>query len=247
MSDQSLSAVIRDADWGVIAYVELGRIHPGVLSGVVAESGKPKHVFLPGESSPISHVFFSKTELIKGETVHLVDIANDGWKLFVGDSVFSKAGIPQVEITAEIDRYTQQSIAKINENANALFSRIAGANADVLSASQSLEKLAKSNDKRFRDAMDAACKANTAASALDEKIKVAQSDIEELLHDLSIARAGVDGINNIIGKVVTLKSASDVKMTAARMADDGGVLCVWMRDGVVQSASIPLAALEVAP
>ena len=96
----------------------------------------------------------------------------------------------------------------------------------------------------FRDAMDAACKANTAASALDEKIKVAQSDIEELLHDLSIARAGVDGINAIIGKVVTLKSAGDVKMTAARMADDGGVLCVWMHDGVVQSASIPLAALD---
>lgn len=92
--------------------------------------------------------------------------------------------------------------------------------------------------------LDAACKANTAAAALDEKIKVSQNDIEELLHDLSIARAGVDGINNIIGKVVTLKSASDVKMTAARMADDGGVLCVWMHDGVVQSASIPLAALD---
>ena len=51
-------------------------------------------------------------------------------------------------------------------------------------------------------------------------------------------------INAIIGKVVTLKSASDVKMTAAKMADDGGVLCVWMHDGVVQSASIPLAALD---
>lgn len=78
---------------------------------------------------------------------------------------------------------------------------------------------------------------------LDEKIKIAQNDIEELLRDLGIARAGVDGINNIIGKVVTLKSASDVKMTAAKMADDGGVLCVWMRDGGIQSASIPLAAL----
>ena len=140
MSDKSLSAVIRDADWGVIAYVELGRIHPGVLSGVVAASGKPKHVFLPGESSPISHVFFSKTELIKGEPVHLVDIANDGWKLFVGDSVFSKAGIPQVEITAEIDRYTQQSIAKINENANALFSRIIAANSNALSAAKERER-----------------------------------------------------------------------------------------------------------
>ncbi len=149
-----------------------------------------------------------------------------------------------LDAAAEIDRYTKASIAKINENANALFSRIAWANADVLSASKALEKLGKSNDKRFRDAMDAACKANTAASALDEKIKIAQNDIEELLHDLSIARAGVDGINNIIGKVVTLKSESDVKMTAARMADDGGVLCVWMHDGVVQSASIPLAALD---
>ena len=152
-----------------------------------------------------------------------------------------------LDAAAEIDRYTKASIAKINENANALFSRIAGANADALSASKALEKLAKSNDKRFRDAMDAACKANTASAALDEKIKVAQNDIEELLHDLSIARAGVDGINYIIGKVVTLKSASDVKMTAARMADDGGVLCVWMHDGVVQSASIPLVALVDCP
>ena len=102
-----------------------------------------------------------------------------------------------LDAAAEIDRYTKASIAKINENAN----------------------------------------------ELDSRIKVAQGDIEELLHDLSIARAGVDGINSIIGKVVALKSASDVKMTAARMADDGGVLCVWMHNGVVQSASIPLAAL----
>lgn len=148
-----------------------------------------------------------------------------------------------LDAAAEIDRYTKASIAKINENANALFSRIADANARALSAAKDLEKLGKSSGRQFESAMDAACKANTAAAALDEKIKVAQNDIEELLHDLSIARAGVDGINNIIGKVVTLRSASDVKMTAARMADDGGVLCVWMHDGVVQSASIPLAAL----
>ncbi len=152
-----------------------------------------------------------------------------------------------LDAAAEIDRYTKASIAKINENANALFSRIAGANADVLSASKSLEKLGKSNDKRFRDALDAASKAYTAANELDSRIKVAQDDIEELLRDLSIARAGVDGINDIIGKVVTLRSASDVKMTAARMADDGGVLCVWMHNGVVQSASIPLAALVDCP
>lgn len=158
----------------------------------------------------------------------------------------SKQNIPP-DAAAAIDSYTQQSIAKINDNANLLFSRIADANARALSAAKDLEKLGKSSGRKFESAMDAACKANTAAAALDEKIKVAQNDIEELLHDLSIARAGVDGISNIIGKVVTLKSASDVKMTAARMADDGGVLCVWMHDGVVQSASIPLAALEVAP
>lgn len=154
----------------------------------------------------------------------------------------SKQNIPP-DVAAAIDSYTQQSIAKINDNANLLFSRIADANARALSAAKDLEKLGKSSGRQFESAMDAACKANTAAAALDEKIKVAQNDIEELLHDLSIARAGVDGINNIIGKVVTLRSASDVKMTAARMADDGGVLCVWMHDGGVQSASIPLAAL----
>ena len=247
MSDQSLSAVIRDADWGVIAYVELGRIHPGVLSGVVAASGKPKHVFLPGESSPISHVFFSKTELIKGEPVHLVDIANDGWKLFVGDSVFSKAGIPQVEITAEIERYTKASIAKINENANALFSRIAEANERALKSTKDLEKLGSDNTQRFERASTAAEKMKAEIRKLEERIGDLSESADHLKSELSIARAGIDGINNIIGKVVTLKSTSDVKMTAARMADDGGVLFVWMHDGVVQSASIPLAALDVAP
>lgn len=78
---------------------------------------------------------------------------------------------------------------------------------------------------------------------LEERIGDLSESADHLNSELSIARAGVDGINAIIGKVVTLKSASDVKMTAARMADDGGVLCVWMHDGVVQSASIPLAAL----
>jgi uncharacterized protein YodC (DUF2158 family) len=147
------------------------------------------------------------------------------------------------DAAAAIDSYTQQAIAKINDNANLLFSRITSANANALSAVKDLEKLGKSSSRKFDSAMDAASRAHTAASALDERIKVAQNDIEELLHDLSIARAGVDGINNIIGKVVTLKSASNVKMTAARMADDGGVLCMWLHDGVVQSASIPLAAL----
>ena len=148
-----------------------------------------------------------------------------------------------LDAAAEIDRYTKASIAKINDNANALFSRIAEANERALSASKALDSKARASNSQFEHAMNAASRANTAASALDEKIKVAQNDIEELLHGLSIARAGVDGINAIIGKVVTLKSASDVKMTASRMADDGGVLCVWMHNGVVQSASIPLAAL----
>lgn len=148
-----------------------------------------------------------------------------------------------LDAAAEIDRYTKASIAKINENANALFSRIIAANSKALNASKKLEKLGKSNDQYFRESLDAASKAYTTANELYSSIKVAQNDIEELFRCLSIARAGVDGINNIIGKVVTLRSASEVKMTAAKMADDGGVLCVWMRDGVVQSASIPLAAL----
>lgn len=148
-----------------------------------------------------------------------------------------------LDAASEIDRYTKASIAKINENANALFSRIAEVNERALSASKALDSKARASNSQFEHAMNAASRANTAASALDERIKLSQGELEELLHDLSIARAGVDGINNIIGKVVTLKSASDVKMTAAKMADDGGVLCVWMHDGVVQSASIPLAAL----
>lgn len=148
-----------------------------------------------------------------------------------------------LDAAAEIDRYTQQSIAKINENSNALFSRIAEANERALKSTKDLEKLGNDNTQRFERASTAAAKMNAEIRKLEERIQVGQNDIEELFHYLRIARSGVDGINAIIGKVVTLKSASDAKMTAAKMADDGGVLCVWMHDGVVQSASIPLAAL----
>ena len=148
-----------------------------------------------------------------------------------------------LDAAAEIDRYTKASIAKINDNANALFSRIAEASVSSANAANGLDKIGRKADLHFNLAAKNAATLTAEVIGLTDKIKVAQSDIEELLHDLSIARAGVDGINAIIGKVVTLKSASDVKMTAARMADDGGVLCVWMHNGVVQSASIPLAAL----
>ena len=147
------------------------------------------------------------------------------------------------DAAAAIDSYTQQSIAKINDNANALFGRIIEASSNALSAAKTLQNIGRNADGHFNLAAKNAASLTSEVIGLSDKIKVAQNDIEELLHDLSIARAGVDGINNIIGKVVTLRSASDVKMTAARMADDGGVLCVWMHDGGVQSASIPLAAL----
>ena len=148
-----------------------------------------------------------------------------------------------LDAAAEIDRYTQQSIAKINENANALFSRIAEANERALKATKDLEKLGNDNTQRFERASTAAAKMKAEIRKLEERIGDLSESADHLKSELSIARAGVDGINNIIGKVVTLRSASDVKMTAAKMADDGGVLCVWMHDGVVQSASIPLAAL----
>lgn len=44
-----------------------------------------------------------------------------------------------LDAAAEIDRYTQQSIEKINENANSLFSRIIAANSEALSAARDLE------------------------------------------------------------------------------------------------------------
>ncbi len=152
-----------------------------------------------------------------------------------------------LDAAAEIDHMTRQSIAKINENANALFSRIAEANERALKSTKDLEKLGSDNAQRFERASTAAAKMKAEIRKLEERIGDLSESADHLNGELSIARAGVDGINAIIGKVVTLKSASDVKMTAARMADDGGVLCVWMHDGVVQSASIPLAALEVAP
>lgn len=149
-----------------------------------------------------------------------------------------------LDAAAEIDRYTKASIAKINENANALFSRIIAANSNALSAAKDLEKLGSDNARRFENASTASAKMKADVRKLEERITDLTDTANHLKVEFNISRTYIDGVNEMIGKVVTLKSASDVKMTAARMADDGGVLCVWMHDGVVQSASIPLAALD---
>ena len=57
------------------------------------------------------------------------------------------------------------------------------------------------------------------------------------------ARGYMTGACDIIGKPVRLKSGSHV-MTAASLADDGGILCFWFAGEVMQQQSIPLAALE---
>jgi uncharacterized protein YodC (DUF2158 family) len=48
----------------------------------------------------------------------------------------------------------------------------------------------------------------------------------------------------LIGKTVRLKSG-ELVMTAAALADDGGILCVWADVGCVCQQSIPMAALEI--
>lgn len=63
-----------------------------------------------------------------------------------------------LDAAAAIDSYTQQSIAKINDNANLLFSRIADANARALSAAKDLEKLGSDNARRFENASTASAK-----------------------------------------------------------------------------------------
>lgn len=148
-----------------------------------------------------------------------------------------------LDAAAEIDRYTKESIAKINENANALFSRIAEANDRALKSTKDLEKLGSDSTQRFERASTAAAKMKAEIRKLEERITDLTDTANHLKVEFNISRTYIDGVNEMIGKVVTLKSASDVKMTAAKMADDGGVLCVWMHDGGVQSASIPLAAL----
>lgn len=146
---------------------------------------------------------------------------------------------------AEIDRYTQASIAKINENANAIFSRIAEDRDRVLAAAASLDKLARNNSKRFQESSDAANRATTEMRSLEHLVKIAQSDLEELSHTLNIVRAGAESVEAMIGKPVRLKSGG-FSMTAARLADDGGILCFWSNDaGSMMFQSIPAAALAL--
>jgi uncharacterized protein YodC (DUF2158 family)/DNA-directed RNA polymerase subunit N (RpoN/RPB10) len=145
-----------------------------------------------------------------------------------------------------IDRYVQQAIEKINDNAGALFSRIIEANNKALSAIKDLETRGRSIGRQLDSAVEAASKANKTASALDERMRSAQADIEEILTDLGIARICVDGINDIIGKVVHLKSDKTRTMTASGLSSDGEeVLCIWFDDVGLRQEGIPMAALEV--
>ena len=149
------------------------------------------------------------------------------------------------DAAAAIDRYVHQSIEKINDNAGALFSRIIEANNKALSAIKDMETRGRSIGRQLDSAVEAASRASKAAAALDERMKIAQNDIEDILTDLGIARTGVDGINDIIGKVVHLKSDRSSTMTAAKLADNGGVLCIWFSSAGLRQEVIPVAALEV--
>lgn len=157
----------------------------------------------------------------------------------------AKSSLPTTSAEEKIDSYTQGAIAKINDNANAMFSHIADANERALKKTLALEKLATDNTQRLENASTASAKMKAEVRKLEERIDGLSATADHLIGALSIARAGIGAINEVIGKVVVLKSSEDLKMTAARMADDGGVFCVWMRDGWAQSASIPLVALHV--
>jgi ABC-type transporter Mla subunit MlaD len=157
------------------------------------------------------------------------------------------------DAAAEIDRYTKASIEKINDNANAIFSRVLKERDRLLAATASLDKLARDNSNRFHESATAAGKAATDMRALDDRVKIAQNDLEELAHTLNIVRAGAESVKatadhtlSLIGKRVALKSSPEFVMTAGAVASDGRVVCYWqVLPGMINTLEIPALALEV--
>jgi uncharacterized protein YodC (DUF2158 family) len=250
MTDKSLTATVRDADMRVLATLTLGSAHENFWSGRCTCEGKPVFAVIENgehdfENGVMNGVRFSRSYIMIGEVVHLIDIANSGWRVLIGSSI-GAGPVPKPEMVQLLDSRTHECIEKINDNAGALFSRIIEANEKALRAGKDLELLGRSINKQVASAMDAASKANKTASALDERMRSAQADIEEILTDLGIARICVDGINDIIGKVVHLKSDKTRTMTASGLSSDGEeVLCIWFDDVGLRQEGIPMAALEV--
>lgn len=144
-----------------------------------------------------------------------------------------------------IERYAANAIAKINDNAGALFSRYMDANNRATALANEAEKKV-SHLHRVADG----CKADVDGVAKESrKFKQSIAGFAEQLEDIAArltdARFRVNGVTDMVGKRVRIKSGGHI-MTATGLADDGGVLCFWASsDGDVLRESIPVAALEI--
>jgi uncharacterized protein YodC (DUF2158 family) len=144
-----------------------------------------------------------------------------------------------------IQRYAEAAIAKINENAGALFSRYVDANERAEALCKGAEKQASHLLRTVDIGKDSAVAVTKSVKDVEKKLASFMEQAEDIDVRLRIARSKADSMLELNGKTVRLKSGGHL-MTAAGFADDGGVLCLWAVEGEVFEQSIPAIALEVA-
>ena len=146
---------------------------------------------------------------------------------------------------AKIERLTDTACAKINENANRAASRVIEA---TDKAKASIAEIEKAIGAASKNSAAQGAKINVLTKefqALRDKLNGISEAAEDVDSHIIKARGYMTDVCDIIGKPVCLKSGGHT-MTAASLADDGGILCFWSAGPEVFQLSIPLAALEAA-
>jgi len=144
-----------------------------------------------------------------------------------------------------ITAFTNLAIEKINENASMLFSRLIQANERAEALCNDVERRAKQLARTVDNGRESVAAATKNAKAAEDRLNSVLGLAEDIDVRLRIASAKADGMLELNGKTVRLKSGGHL-MTASGFADDGGVLCLWAVEGDVFKQSIPAIALEVA-
>lgn len=145
---------------------------------------------------------------------------------------------------ARIERMGDIACAKINENANLAASRVIEA---IDQAKGSIDVIEKAIGATLRKAETQGAKIDAQTKDFDDtkkKLAGIGEAVDDVEARITRARGFVHGVCDTIGQTVRLKSGG-LKMTAAALASDGGILCVWSDAGGVYQQSIPLAALEI--
>ena len=257
MTDKSLTATVRDADMRVLATLTLGAAYEDFWSGRCTCAGKPVFAVIENgehdfQNGVMNGVVFSRPYVSDGEVVHLIDIANSGWRVLIGSSI-GAGPVPKPEMVQLLDSRTHDCIEKINEHANRAASRVI----ELMERVTRLQHQQSDRETHFdnmREAMkDDIGKVIASSSEVMKSVRESTDKLQSLKTWLAsvevrmgIVEATADHTLSLIGKRVALKSSPEFVMTAGAVASDGRVVCYWqVLPGMVNTLEIPALALEV--